>query len=47
VTGEWYFHAASWGGGFWQQDPDEWGQLVEECRQRAEQIKQQRSSERQ
>jgi hypothetical protein len=45
VTDEWYLHAASWGGGFWVQDRDEWGHLVEECRQRAEQMKRQREEE--
>jgi hypothetical protein len=47
VTDEWYLQASSWGGGFWKQDPNEWGHLVEECQQRAEQIKQQRDRKRQ
>jgi hypothetical protein len=46
VTDEWYLHASSWGGGFWIQDPDGWGHLVEECQHRAVQMKEQRDRER-
>ena|GEM_PF-2519834 len=42
VTDEWYLHASSWGSGFWKQDPNEWGHLVEKCQRRAEQIAQQK-----
>jgi hypothetical protein len=39
ISDEWYLHASSWGGGFWKQDPNEWGQLVTECLDRVQQIK--------
>ena len=36
---EWFLHAASWGGGFWKQEPSEWGHLVQNCRDYVEEFK--------
>lgn len=39
ISDEWYLHAASWGGGFWEQDPEEWGHLVQDCKDRVEKFR--------
>jgi len=36
---EWFLHAASWGGGFWKQEPSEWGHLVQNCKDHVEEFK--------
>ena len=39
ISDEWYLHAASWGGGFWEQDSEEWGHLVQDCKDQVEKFR--------
>ena len=39
ISDEWYLHASSWGGGFWKQEPAEWGHLVQDCRDKVEEFR--------
>lgn len=39
ISDEWYLHASSWGGGFWKQEPAEWSRLVQDCKDKVEQFK--------
>jgi hypothetical protein len=42
---KWSLHASSWGGGYWKEDPQRWGYLVEECKFQVKKFKEEYRNE--
>ncbi len=42
---KWSLHASSWGGGYWKEDPQKWGYLVEECKFQVEKFREEYRNE--